>query len=435
MPTIGYFPYGSTPGSAEAGWLGEHLRVSVRVADPAATLNAGSAAPLPRLESLAGVIGPFLGLPAVVAEGPGGFLWASLLRAHGFSGTVTVLPYLNPRRWQDVAATCVYRRFAAPGDRIFLGSSPSAAVYRGLGVDAEVGEPYGIDDKTFRLRPGAAARVRGQLGIPPGRMLLFTGRAQPDKDLYLLLSVGLKARLLFPDLRVVIASHVSDPEYLAAARRMLGGETTVHFVTAPGRELLADLYNAADVFVTASTSHFETFGRAPAEALACGLPVVAPRYDGFAEVLAQPGGILVDVHAGQEKGAPHVPGELLLRAVYDVLSSPRPPPGEVAATAQRRFGRSGSIRLLGYLAGDLVRQPADRPGPALPMRTRVELPREWRGPLTEIGMREPEDALSWFWHDCDQVGLSSFDTQFAMAVRRSLCMPETRAGAGLVPCR
>ena len=149
MPTIGYFPYGSTPGSAEAGWLGEHLRVSVRVADPAATLNAGSAAPLPRLESLAGVIGPFLGLPAVVAEGPGGFLWASLLRAHGFSGTVTVLPYLNPRRWQDVAATCVYRRFAAPGDRIFLGSSPSAAVYRGLGVDAG----------TIASRPAASPRA------------------------------------------------------------------------------------------------------------------------------------------------------------------------------------------------------------------------------------------------------------------------------------
>jgi glycosyltransferase involved in cell wall biosynthesis len=433
--TIGYFPYSSTPCSAEAGWLREHLRVSVRVAQLEAALNCPGAPPLPPLDSLSGTIGPFLGLPAVVTEGPGGFLWAALLRARGFSGTVTVLPYLNPRRWYDVAAICLYRRFAAPGDRVFLGSSPSAAVYRCLGVDASVGEPYGIDDQVFGLRPGAAARVRDQLRIPPGRMLLFTGRAQPDKDLYRLLSVGLKARLLFPDLSIVIASHVSDPEYLATARQMLGADAGVHFVADPGRELLADLYNAADLFVTASTSHFETFGRAPAEALACGLPAVAPRYDGFAEVLAQPGGTLVDVHVDEATGAPYLPGELLLRAVYDVLSSPRPPRHDVAAAARRRFGRSGTIGLLGYLAGETVRDLPAGTGAVSLARARVELPREWRRPLAQILKGEPMDALRWFWHDCDQVGLSSFDGQFAVRVRQSLCVPRPRVETELVPCR
>jgi hypothetical protein len=177
----------------------------------------------------------------------------------------------------------------------------------------------------------------------------------------------------------------------------------VHFVAGPARELLADLYNAADLFVTASTSHFETFGRAPAEALACGLPVVAPRYDGFAEVLAQPGGTLVDVHVDEATGVPHLAGELLLRAVYDVLSSPRPPRDDVASAALRRFGRSGTIRLLGYLAGEPSRDPAGWNGVA----SRVELPREWRQPLAQMGTGAPVDALRWFWHDCDQAGLSS----------------------------
>ena len=38
---------------------------------------------------------------------------------------------LNPREWHDVGATALYQRFADDWDRVFLGSWPSAAVYRG----------------------------------------------------------------------------------------------------------------------------------------------------------------------------------------------------------------------------------------------------------------------------------------------------------------
>ena len=80
-----------------------------------------------------------------------------------------------------------------------------------------------------------------------------------------------------------------------AFERLFTQERRVRLVVNPNREQLADLYSAADVFATASTSHYETFGRAPAEALACGTVAIAPRYDGFVDVLAQPGGRLVDV--------------------------------------------------------------------------------------------------------------------------------------------
>jgi glycosyltransferase involved in cell wall biosynthesis len=426
MPTVGYFPYVDTACSAEAGWLGQYLSVTVRVANGVPSLNNG---PLPAFERLAGALGDFLALPAVVAEGPGGFLWAALLRAHGFAGTVTVLPYLNPRLWSDVAAIALYQRFAAPGDRVFLGSSPSAAVYRARGVEASVGEPYGIDDGLFGLRSDAA-RTRDELSIPPGRLLLFAGRAQPDKDLYRLLRVGLKARVLFPDLQVVIASHVVDRAYLAAAREHLDSGAGVHFVVDPAPGQLADLYNVADVFVTASTSHFETFGRAPAEALACGSPSVAPRFDGFVEVLAQPGGTLVDVEVDPETGTPCVSEDLLLRSVYDVLSCPRPPERrEVAATARRRFGRSATIGLLGYLADGAPRPPT---APILPAG--IELPAEWRAPLAEIANRDALDALAWFWNGCNHERLGAHDDDFAAAVRRSLCVPRLGADEGLIAC-
>jgi glycosyltransferase involved in cell wall biosynthesis len=55
------------------------------------------------------------------------------------------------------------------------------------------------------------------------------------------------------------------------------------------REVLNALYNAADIYVTVSA---EGFGLTIAEALACGLPVVAPRYSSVPEVVG-PAGITV----------------------------------------------------------------------------------------------------------------------------------------------
>ncbi|UQX04552.1 glycosyltransferase family 4 protein [Streptomyces sp. RerS4] len=432
MPTVGYFPYTDTTCSVEARWLSEHVPVTVRLATDAPSLNGGPPA-LPTFERLVGALADFVALPAVVAEGPGGFLWAALLRAHGFAGTATVLPYLNPRCWYDIGAIALYRRFAAPQDRVFLGSTPSAGLYAARGLQVTVGEPYGIDDGLFGLRPGAA-RTREELSIPPGRMLLFAGRSQPDKDLYRLLRVGLKARVLFPDLQVVIASHLVDHDYLAAARRELGRDCGVHLVLDPTPEQLADLYNVADVFVTASTSHFETFGRAPAEALACGTPAIAPRYDGFAEVLAQVGGTLVDVEADPETGRPHVEEELLLRAVYDVLSAPRPPRREeVSATARRRFGRSATIGLLSHLAGDVPRAAMFGRPPVAPAG--VALPAAWHAPLAEIANRDAADALRWFWDACDHARFGAYDDEFAAGVRRALCVPPQRDDEGREPCR
>lgn len=416
---VGYIPYEPLAESAEAGWLARHLGLDVRVA-PAPSLNGTALPPLAELpRAVAGV----QALGSAVLEGPGGFLWAAVLRAHGFAGSVTVLPYLNPHRWRDVAAVALYRRFAQPGDHVFLGSGPSAAVYASCGIGAAVGEPYGIDDELFRLRP-EAERTRRELGIPPGRMLLFAGRAERDKDLYRLLRVGVKAQLLFGDLQLVIASHVVDEAYLAAARERLGGSAGVHFVTGLGREQLADLYSSADAFVTASTSHFETFGRAPAEALACGTAAIAPRYDGFAEVLDQPGGTLVDLDPSS--ATPAVDEEGLLRAVYDTLSAPRRPAArEVSAAARRRLGRSHTIRLLDYLAGRAARRPGAPAGPPTP-----ELPGAWRRPLGEIARRPPREALAWFWDGCDHGRLGAEDAEFAGAVRRSLCVPAEGA-----PCR
>ncbi len=308
MP-IGYVPFSPTDLCQEARWLAEALTCEVVVCDP-------DEVPL--------------ACEAIVLEGVTGFRHAAALRSRGYRGRLDILPYLNPASWEDILSVAAYTKVAEHTDRVFVGSGPSAGILAALGVRARVAEPYGIDDDVFT--------VCGEAEDPP--ILLYAGRLQPDKDVQRLLGMAVRARLLVPGLRIVLASHIIDPP-VASALSLL--DAPIQLVREPSRKELAALYSSASVFVTASTSHFETFGRAPAEAMACGTPAIAPCYDGFAEVLDQVGGHTVPTVTG-DGGSLAVNQTLLLRTVYDVLTGPRPPRHEISATARRRFGRAHTIR-------------------------------------------------------------------------------------------
>lgn len=414
--SVGYIPYAPTDASIEAGWLAEGLGHTVDVVRCRSGLNLCDHEHLPEAAVLWSDFEPFLAYPWIVSEGIGGFLWAAVARSNGFGGAFTLLPYLNPTSWFDLTAIAAYRRYADPRDRIFVGSTPSARVYQAFGIDAIVGEPFGIDCDVFRPRADASATI-AQLGInATGPIMLFAGRVEPDKDLYRLLSVALKARLLVPNLQVAIASHVVDRDYIALVARLFAREKALHLVVDPSRDALAALYTVADVFVTASTSHFETFGRAPAEALACGTTAIAPRYDGFAEVLAQPGGKLVAVDL--EDGVPRVSEAALLRAIYEALNlAADATANEISAVARQRFCRTQSLRLLDYLAG------AWTPTPIGHLRLdplEVGIPEPWRAAATRLEAMKPREALAYVWNRRKQSKLSKFNESFRITIRTAL---------------
>jgi len=423
MSTIGYVPFEEVTRSRKAQWLRHFLGVELCVVNVPPPWNSSPARPLPPIERLVQELRPLLALPAVILEGPGAFVWAALLRAEGFTGAVTVLPGVNPRGWRDVLATAVYRRYSDRRDRVFVGSRPSAAVFSALGLLSDVGEPYGVDDRLFRLRPEAGG-VRSELGLPSGRMLLYAGQAQRDHDLPSVLQVGLKARLLFPDLCVIVASPGVDDQSVAALRQNLGDAAAVHFAVDPSPRQVADLYNVAEVALTASTTGLETFGRAPAEALVCGCPSVAPRYDGFGEVLAQPGGTVVEPKIDQGDGTPRPDEVGLLRAVYDVLTAPRRPAREdIADVARRRFGRSQTMGLLRNVLDGSTRRPDPTVIPA-----DLEVPSAWEQPLARVATGTPGDALAWCWSQAEHDRLAEHDAEFELRVRRSLCVqPKPRS--------
>lgn len=124
-----------------------------------------------------------------------------------------------------------------------------------------------------------------------------------------------------PNVRVHLHCQGSGLEHGLDIQSMLSRDPETHrrfsmpsnldtFTGWPEEDLVG-LYNAADVFIT--TSRGEGFGLTIAEALACGVPVIAQNVSAIPEVVG-PGGILVDparevtVPSGKDQWLADIPG-------------------------------------------------------------------------------------------------------------------------------
>lgn len=141
-------------------------------------------------------------------------------------------------------------------------------------------------DPEFAPRPGAAARVRTKWKVD-GRYLLFVGGLDARKDPHALLRAWTAARVIHPDLNLVIAGVPGRqaPPSMAGALQL-------------GRvddDELADLYSAAGCLVF--PSRYEGFGLPCVEAMACGCPVAAFRNSSLPEVVGDAGRLVEDGNA------------------------------------------------------------------------------------------------------------------------------------------
>jgi glycosyltransferase involved in cell wall biosynthesis len=140
--------------------------------------------------------------------------------------------------------------------------------------------PCGIDLKVFR--PGSREEARRRLGIPPDiHMLLFVAhqaRSNPFKDYATMrASVARLAGASERDLHFYCVGEAAPDE--RAGRVLI---RHVPFQAIP--EQLAWYYQAADAYLHAAKE--EVFGVVIAEAMACGIPVVATGVGGIPEVFA-----------------------------------------------------------------------------------------------------------------------------------------------------
>jgi phosphatidylinositol alpha 1,6-mannosyltransferase len=146
--------------------------------------------------------------------------------------------------------------------RTLVPSSESAAALDAHGVQRVHMWRRGVDDVRFHPRRRSAGLRRAL--APNGEVLVgFVGRLAVEKQVDLLADAS---RL--PGVRLVV---VGDGPAAGALRRCLPDAV---FVGVRHGDQLARLYASLDIF--AHTGPYETFGQAVQEAMASGLPVVAP---------------------------------------------------------------------------------------------------------------------------------------------------------------
>jgi glycosyltransferase involved in cell wall biosynthesis len=173
-------------------------------------------------------------------------------------------------------------------------------------VAAEFGEAYGIDLRfggrleviplgvdTNRYRPLERAVCRAGLQIPEDAfVLLWTGRLSAiDKaDLLPLLRVLGSLRTSNPGRKPILVcagSEYVEEAYSETLRTFAGewGLTEAVRILRNPIEITPELYGCADVFVSPVDSLQESFGLAPVEAMACGIPQVVSDWNGYRDTV------------------------------------------------------------------------------------------------------------------------------------------------------
>jgi phosphatidylinositol alpha 1,6-mannosyltransferase len=173
----------------------------------------------------------------------------------GFAGTYG-LGFARGTAWRWI------RRLHSNADRTLAPSSSAAAALAAHGVPRVHQWARGVDIDHFR--PSRRnEQLRAQLA-PGGEMLVgFVGRLAPEKRV-----LRLAALHDIPGIQLVVVGDGPDRQKLA---RQLPNAIFLGFKTG---EALARVYASLDVFV--HTGPFETFCQTVQEALASGLPVIAP---------------------------------------------------------------------------------------------------------------------------------------------------------------
>jgi D-inositol-3-phosphate glycosyltransferase len=153
--------------------------------------------------------------------------------------------------------------------------------------------PPGVDVQNFK--PLNQPQARQHIGMnAEDRIILFCGRIEPLKGIDSLLYAMKIMVEREPELDVclwIIGGDVSQQpsewsrelQKLEKLRQLLKLTSIVHFAGQQPQEILPYYYNAADVVVM--PSHYESFGMAAAEAMACGVPVITTNVAGISGLI------------------------------------------------------------------------------------------------------------------------------------------------------
>lgn len=152
--------------------------------------------------------------------------------------------------------------------------------------------PLGVEAAGFAPLPGARARMRAQFGAGEGAVVVLTvGRlsvVEKANPVPLFMALEDVAQETGREVHLWITGWASRPEEEALHREgaaALCPSVKVTLVDGREADVRRNIWAGADVFTLPADSIQETFGLVPVEAMAAGLPVVMPDWDGFRDTV------------------------------------------------------------------------------------------------------------------------------------------------------
>ena len=156
--------------------------------------------------------------------------------------------------------------------------------------------PIGVDAPSMARRAadhGARRELRDQLGLDDGAVaVLWVGRLSWHDKAFpqpMFLALEQASWATSVPIHFLVAGWFPNPERdrsrFEEAARLHAPSVVVHWLDGNDQGLLARCWAAADVFLSLSDTILETFGQAPVEAMAAGLPVVLSDWDGYRSLL------------------------------------------------------------------------------------------------------------------------------------------------------
>lgn len=186
------------------------------------------------------------------------------------------------RRWAACAAGRYVRAISRTVARTLVASDVVRTDLERFGVERAVRVPLGVDTNTYHpSRRARIAETRQRFGVGSGPLAVYAGRLTTEKDLPTAILGWTRLAAAGATLLIVGAGpQAGRLKSLAGA-----GVRIVPFIH--DRELLADLYAAADLYLAPGPA--ETFGLAAHEAMASGTPVLSVDVGAVAEQVRRSG--------------------------------------------------------------------------------------------------------------------------------------------------